>query len=336
MNQFLAIIDASYANEQLYPLTSKRCTGSIPILSKFRTIDFTISALVSAEVDNIAIFPGKKMSSLNYHLRNGAPWHLDIAKNGLHIFDVDSYSIEPVVSYHVMRNNPSFLMRSYQEYAILAHSNAIHNINFDDVKAKHVESGADITIIKKDGKNTNFYILSTELLNTFIDESIKKYETSIIDTLKNRQNLTINEINTTDMYIEFNNVIDYYNVSMDILGDFKKQKAIGEFFSGGGFVKTSKNHSTPTKIVDDAKIKRALIGNGCFVAGKIKHSIVFRNVTVGKNTKIENSIIMDGAIIGESCVIKNAIIEKHTKISNNTVVMGEKELPSIILRNEVV
>lgn len=336
MNQFLAIIDASYANEQLYPLTSKRCTGSIPILSKFRTIDFTITSLVTAEVDNIAVFPGKKMSSLNYHLRNGAPWHLDISKNGLHLFDVDSYSDNPVVSYHVMRNNPAFLTRSYQEYAILAHCNAIHNIDFESVKVSHIESEADITIIKKDGKNTNFYIVSTSLLNTFIDESIKKFETSIIDTIKNRSDLKINIINTTNMYIEFNNVLDYYNVSMNMLTDFRIQKEIGDFFSGSGFVRTSKNHSTPTKIIDDAKIKSTLIGNGCSIAGKTKNSIIFRNVKIGRDTKIVNSIIMDGAVIGESCVIENAIIEKCAIISNNTVVKGKRELPSIMLRNEEV
>ena len=72
----------------------------------------------------------------------------------------------------------------------------------------------------------------------------------------------------------------------------------------------------PHYIGENAKIKNSNITEGCSVDGTVLNSIISRNVEIGKDSVIKESVIMEGAVIGEGVKIEKAIIGEGVKIAD--------------------
>lgn len=91
----------------------------------------------------------------------------------------------------------------------------------------------------------------------------------------------------------------------------------------------------PNFITDEADVKDSLVVDGCFVSGKVEHSILSTNVQVKEGAEIKDSFIMSGAVIGEGAKIKRAIVGEGAKIGEGVEVDGTDEV-QVIGYNEVV
>ena len=58
------------------------------------------------------------------------------------------------------------------------------------------------------------------------------------------------------------------------------------------------NNSSPSLFTKDSDVTASVVANGCEVDGTVKDSIISRNVKIGKDAVIENSIVLPGAVIG--------------------------------------
>ena len=75
--------------------------------------------------------------------------------------------------------------------------------------------------------------------------------------------------------------------------------------------------------------------DGCFVSGKVTHSILSTNVQVKAGAEITDSFVMSGAIIGPGAKINRAIIGEGAVIGENVVIDGSEEV-QVVGYNEVV
>ncbi len=73
-------------------------------------------------------------------------------------------------------------------------------------------------------------------------------------------------------------------------------------------------------------IKQSSIGNNCFIdeGSSIISSIIYDNVTVGKNVLIENSVIADNAVVESCSTIKNSIVGEGEIIREGAKIDDEK------------
>ena len=78
-----------------------------------------------------------------------------------------------------------------------------------------------------------------------------------------------------------------------------------------------------------------LVVDGCFVSGKVEHSILSTNVQVKEGAQIKDSFIMSGAVIGEGAKITRAIVGEGAKIGEDVEIDGTEEV-QVIGYNEVV
>lgn len=76
-------------------------------------------------------------------------------------------------------------------------------------------------------------------------------------------------------------------------------------------------------------MKDSLVVDGCFVDGKVDHSILSTNVHVKENAEIKDSFIMSGATIGEGAKITRAIIGEGAVIGDNVEIDGSEEVQVI-------
>lgn len=82
----------------------------------------------------------------------------------------------------------------------------------------------------------------------------------------------------------------------------------------------------PQRVTKLADVKNALIVDGCFINGQVKHSILSQNVKIGENSVIEDSVIMPNAVIGKNVVLKRAIVGENAIIADNVEIIGGDEI----------
>lgn len=71
MNLFAGIIFSDSYIAETNLLAKNRTLASIPFCGRFRTVDFILSSLVNAGVDNVAVVTKRNYASLEDHLGGG-------------------------------------------------------------------------------------------------------------------------------------------------------------------------------------------------------------------------------------------------------------------------
>lgn len=64
----------------------------------------------------------------------------------------------------------------------------------------------------------------------------------------------------------------------------------------------------------------SLVASGCIISGVVRNSVLGYNVIVRSWAEVDESVIMDGVVVGRHCKIKKAIIDKENVIPPNTVI----------------
>lgn len=79
----------------------------------------------------------------------------------------------------------------------------------------------------------------------------------------------------------------------------------------------TKSESLPPQYVsEDSVIERSIIGEGTDIYGKVYNSVIGCGVTIGKDTVVRDSIIMNNTTIEAGCEINKAIIAENVTISS--------------------
>jgi glucose-1-phosphate adenylyltransferase len=87
----------------------------------------------------------------------------------------------------------------------------------------------------------------------------------------------------------------------------------------------------PAKFVFDDEDRRgmavdSMVSGGCIISGaRVRHSLLFSNVTINSYTSVEESVILPEVEIGRRCRIKRAVIDKGCHIPEGTVIGEDPE-----------
>ena len=99
-----------------------RAVAALPVLSRYRVIDFVLSSLVNSGARNVGVIMQKNYHSLMDHLGSGKEWDLHTRNDGLFILP-PYLTRENVGTYggmlDALRSNLRYLRRAKQEYQIL-------------------------------------------------------------------------------------------------------------------------------------------------------------------------------------------------------------------------
>lgn len=95
---------------------------------------------------------------------------------------------------------------------------------------------------------------------------------------------------------------------------------------------TSQEQLPPAKFIFDDEDRRgmavdSMVSGGCIISGaKVRHSLLFSNVTVDNYSEIDSSVVLPDVTIGKKCKIHHAIIDKGCDIPDGTIIgMNEKD-----------
>lgn len=119
------------------------------------------------------------------------------------------------------------------------------------------------------------------------------------------------------------NLDAYWNANMDLTG-------VHPYFNLYGLrwpIHTYQVPAPPAKFVfstehrDGFRVGKALdslVAHGCIISGTVRNSVLSYNVVVRSWSLVEESVILNGVVVGRHCRIKKAIIDKDNVIPDHT------------------
>jgi glucose-1-phosphate adenylyltransferase len=364
LKNYLGVINLDENEDRINELTRHRPIASIPIAGRYRIIDFILSNMTNAGIENIGIFTKINSRSLMDHVGSGRPWDLNRKIEGLRIFNFSENN--PVYDdIHNFAENMEYFTLSKQEYIIISPSYNICNIDFIKLAKHHEETNNDITIVYKkvDDAAKNFYkcdilnfdedskVLSVgENIGTFKEANIsmeiyvmKKdlfmeivwdcVRTGRFRKLKKAIYGSLNKFNVgayefTGYLHCINSLSSYYKANMEFLSP----RVNKEIFYDQSPIYTKSKDESPTKYTKDSKVVNSIVASGCLIEGTVENCVISRKVHVKKGAVIRNCIVLQNCEIGENAKLTYIITDKHVKIEPGKELMGDKDIPLVMER----
>ena len=361
-NNAMGLILADNKKISLGELSNPRALSAMPFGGRYRIIDFMLSDMVNSGIKNVGLLTYNKYKSLMDHLGTGAAWSLDRKNDGLHILPpyVNSEA-SAIINDEELTGVMDFLRQSRTKYVIVSASNIVLNTTFDDFIKSHEDSGADISVMfNRDGTKYGnpSYIIETDndgfvkdmlynppkpasskcslgilclrrdLLLDIIAKQMAHGIThfGIHSFVKMYDELKVHAFEYAGVALRINSVQAYFNASMSLLEDSVR----ADLFSEGEPIYTKVKDEAPTLYFDNADISSSIISDGCRIYGKVEDSVIFRSVTVAKNTTLKNCIVMQDAHISENCNLENVILDKNAFVRPGVRLVGHPEYPIVI------
>lgn len=371
-DELMGIINLSEAEEYLGDLSRFRPLAAVPFAGRYRLIDFVLSNMVNSGITNVGIFIQHKYRSLMDHLRSGKEWDLARKKDGLFILP-PAYTNSPM---HIHRgdvenfySNLDYIAKSQQKYVVIAGSQIVSNLDYRQALDSHKKAGADITILytkancsthdcqraitlemeenehvigmteyhgTNEFKNVSMRtcIMEKSLLIELVNDCIARgdYDFSKHCIVRNVGKYNIYGYHYQGYVARINSIQSYFKHSMELLNP----QIWKELFFKSGLIYTKVKDEPPAKYMMDADVANSLIATGCYIAGRVENSILFRGVKVHKGAYIKNSIVMQKGEIGPGVVLENVICDKDVVITVNKQLKGECNYPLIIKKGQVI
>lgn len=369
-DKVLGIIFPNMHDESIGELTRLRTMASVPFGGRYRLIDFALSEMVAAGIDEVALVVKRNYMSLMDHLGSGRVYDLSRKIGGLKIFPpfgeagTHAYKGKLEALYNII----GYIESSKCDTVVLADSGIVSAIDYNDVFEKHMESGAQITaiykreVIEKKGAVDNVvfeidgegrvqsvlinqepgviannsmwaYVIDKSLLLTIIKEGMKHGITNFErDILQSRPNLLKFYAYEYKGFLKrIASLKCYFDANLDMIN----KESMKELFS---------HHPVYTKIRDDAPVryaigseaKEVIAADGCYIEGYVDHSVLFRGVKIGKGAIVTNSVLMQDTVVEEGAVLDNVICDKNVIITKDKKLVGSDTHPIFVKKREIV
>ena len=372
-NEMLALILAGGQGTRLGKLTQNIAKPAVQFGGRYRIIDFALSNCANSGVDNVGIITQYQPLVLNSHVGNGSNWGIDGINSGATI--LQPYSATEGNRWfegtsHAIYQNIDYIDSIDPEYVLILSGDHIYKMDYDDMLRTHKDNLASLTVAVIDvplKEASRFGIMNTDSNDRIVEfeekpEHPKSTKASmgiyIFNWQRLREVLVNAEKNNVDMSDFGKNVIPAYLEAGDRVYTYNfdgywkdvgtieslweaNMEYIGEDNELHSHDRSWKIYSKnliapPNFITEEASVKNSLVVDGCFVSGKVNHSILSTNVQVKKDAEITDSFIMSGAIIGEGAKIKRAIVGENAVIGDGVEIDGTGKEVQVVGYNEVV
>lgn len=371
-HKICAILNLNKNYEELKPLINHRPVAALPFGGRYCVIDFMLSSISHSGIDSVALFIENSGRSIYDHIRSAREWDMDSAiTGGIFTFSQQRfkhrYYLENNQTKYYYSDHRIFMERSRAEYVVVMSGEFVLNIDIDAVIHHHYSNPADITVVyqnissdqvfnkphlkvldinergevtnikeatledKKIAISTEIYILKVDTMNEILNRAIE-------DGIYN----DIGEILTSYLPIYHTNAFEYtgYLAGIDSVRTYYKhnmemleEKHFNALFHSSKPVITRTNNGAPTFYSKDSEVLDAQCATGCEIYGNVYHSLLFRNVVIGKDAVIENSIILSGGKIGEGVKLNYVILDKGVTVDEGVCLNGSKDLILVVPKN---
>lgn len=372
-HEMVAMILAGGQGTRLGKLTKETAKPAVPFGGKYRIIDFTLSNCANSNVFDVGVVTQYQPLELNEHIGNGASWGLSRRNSSAKI--LQPFSSQDGEKWfrgtaNAIYQNISYIDSKNPDYVLVLSGDHIYKMDYEAMLDFHKENEAALTVAVIDvplEEASRFGIMETDTSGRIIEFHEKPEEPKgtlasmgiyIFDWPKLRAMLVHDQATERSMEDFGKNVIPAYIANGERVFAYAFEgywKDVGtieslweanmEFLDLEHSLNIRDSHwpiytkdtiSPPQYIAKNAYVKHAMIGDGCYIDGTVKHSVLSQDVKVGADSSVLQSIVMAGASIGKNVNVEYAIIGEHAVIADGSQVIGSKDEIQVIGYHEVV
>lgn len=336
-------------------ISNHRPLMSASFLGRYRLMDFPISNLSNSGVNTIHVYVKEKPRSVFEHVGTGRHYNINSKHGRLRVMYGESEISSSIYNTDVMayHQNRAYIMEDVCEYIIIAPAHFTYVQDFKDVMDKHIDSGADITVLYKNCDHAKEKFLGCSTLtfdgNRIVGHSINhgqaKQRNISLETYVLKKSLFYSLIDSalaTSSIYWFSDILFEKINQMNVLGYRVKSEALasvdlksyfdsnmcilksGDFkmFNSAWPIYTRTNDSSPTQYGKKSVVVNSLIANGCVINGTVKNSIIGRGVVVDEGSVLENCIVLPSTTIGKNIRMEYAVVDKHVRVEKTKSIIG--------------
>ena len=375
-NEALGVIFPNSYDGLVPELVKERLMASIPFASRYRLVDFSISSMARAGIDNISLIARENYLSLMDHLGSGREWDLARKNGGLNI--LPPYAQKEIKVYNgrveALESIKSFLVSQKEKYVVMSDSNVIANINYGEIIATHKKNGADVTVVyRKQEIPENFKKtlgINNDLYYTLDLEGNRVTQLFVNSKREGEVNFSMN-IYVIDRELLIRLIDEAYVLGFtcferDVLAPQIEMLDIQGYCYEGyvaqihdmksyfdenmrlleadninelfapGQVYTKIRDDNPTRYIKGAKVSNVMAADGCVIEGEVENSVLFRGVKVSKGAKVKNCVLMQDTVVGEGANLEYVITDKDVTITSGKALVGTDSFQVFVSKKQTV
>ena len=356
--------------EDLRDLIRNRSVAALPMLGRYRLIDFLLSNMIHSGIHNIGIIMQSNYHSLMDHIGSGREWDLHGKRSGVTILPPYVTNARGGVyegMLDALHSNLSFLRRSSERYILVTDSYMLYRVQYDELCAKHIENKADITLLytkdrtaRRNGWGRYLNIDPDGIVQSIeFDPTIPHYPHTYMSAFLIRRELLIDLVDravaagmhgfTRELLVQLLHERLYKVCGYECPGkmwsidsvlayyqtnmDFLNTNERTHIFAPDRPIWTKLRDEMPARYTSTAKVVNSLVADGCVIEGTVENSILFRSVVVKPGATVRNSIVMQDTLINRGAEVDGCILDKLTTAREGTRIVAPKDYPIVIGKN---
>lgn len=371
MGNVLGLIFANMHDMTVGDLTKNRTMGSVLFGGRYRLIDFPLSNMVNSGITAVGVVTKDNYQSLLDHLGSAREWDLARKKGGLYILPPFGNASASLYTGRIEALNGamSLIRHSLCEYVVISDCDVVTNIDYKPIVERHIDSGADITVVAHTGQYTNEEIkvstvlnsdengkvtsvlirpdlsgtcttsLNTfvmkkdflmELINDLIARGRVSFESDVLQAKCNELDIRVYEYN--EYFSKISSMGAYFKANMDLLDPANASR----LYLPKRPIYTKVSDNAPVKYDLNCKVINSLIADGCIIEGEVENSVIFRGVRIGKNAKVKNCILMQGTVVADGAECSYLITDKNVSIGANRTLTSSPAYPMYVGKEAIL
>lgn len=350
--EMIAMLLAGGQGSRLGVLTSKVAKPAVSFGGKYRIIDFPLSNCINSGVDTVGVLTQYQPLRLNTHIGIGIPWDLDRNIGGVSV--LPPYEKITSTEWYTGTANAIYQNMDYMEsfnpdYILILSGDHIYKMDYEVMLDFHKAKGAECTIAvmpvpMEEAKRFGIMITDDERRITDFEEKPANPRSNLASMgiyIFNWQTLKEALLSNAEqpgldfgkhiipychdkgapLYAyEFNGywkdvgtLSSYWEANMELIDIVPEFNLYEEYWK----IYTKSDVLPPQYIADTSLVERSIIGEGSDIYGEVYNSVIGCGVTIGKDTVVRDSIIMNGTVIGAGCELNKAIIAENVQVGDN-------------------
>jgi glucose-1-phosphate adenylyltransferase len=351
-----AFILAGGMGSRLCLLSERRAKPAVPFGGKYRIIDFTLSNCVNSGIFDIGVLTQYRPLSLNQHIGLGRPWDLDRNRGGVQLLQPSLGSIQSdwyQGTADAIYQNLIHLQRRRIEQVLVLSGDHVYKMDYNLLYAFHKASHAAVTvavtevpaesissfgILEADrrGRVTGFqekpersdsrlasmgvYLFDRDALVRWLAEDAELLDSGhdfgkdILPRLVARGE-HVYAHRFKDYWQDVGTLDSYYQTNLDFLAP----RTPLDLADPDWVIHTQSADRPPVYVERGGTAVRSFVANGCRIAGRVEHSMLFPGVTVESGAVVRDSIVMQDVVVGRGAVLDHVILDKQVRVGDGAL-----------------
>lgn len=358
---------------EIAPLTNSRPLGSTSFLGRYALCDFALSNLCNSGISNVGLLIKDHPRSILKHLGSMDAWTTNTKIGKQTVLYNEPAHLHPETNTDInnIRENDWVLFDTTASEIVFMPSTLVISLDLRPILAEHITLKRKVTVVCKqvhdlskeffgsyvvelgeggvitsarpnDGTtkgpgivSLGILIVNRVALAEMFQNYLPKYPKGTLAELLSMITKGTGYSRYCSLYSGYARAIDTLQHYMDYSFEMLTPRKADLLFKEDWPIYTLTHDTPPALYGEESDVKDSYVANGAIIEGTVHHSILARNVKVGKGAVIKNSIVFSDAKIGDGAVIENAVVDKFAIITSGQRAVGKKE-PLYVAQGEIL